>query len=302
MKRFLVNLWNKSVDCYLKAKDVFHAISDFCYRHCHQAPEVVSIEETLSYIMEHHCSVSRLGDGEIKLVAGKNLGFQKATKEIQQRMIDVLAHPIPNHIVCLPDIFRDLNQYEPGASRHWRKHLSYYRKYWYRYTDKNRKFYNAFISRCYMMFQDKSNVQKHFLHLKQLWDKKNIIIVEGEKSRLGIGNDLFDNASSIKRILGPNTEAFHYYDKIIQAVNQFPKSTLILLALGPTATIMAYDLARQGYQAIDLGHVDIEYEWFRMGATHKVPVKNKFVNEAGAGVGVGELNDQRYLSEIVWHY
>ena len=72
---------------------------------------------------------------------------------------------------------------------------------------------------------------------------------------MGIGNDLFDNASSIKRILGPNTEAFHYYDKIIQAVNQFPKSTLILLALGPTATIMAYDLARQGYQAIDLAIV-----------------------------------------------
>ena len=77
---------------------------------------------------------------------------------------------------------------------------------------------------------------------------------------------------------------------------------MILLALGPTATILAYDLALKGYQAIDIGHVDIEYEWFRMGATHKVPVPNKFVNEAGAGVGVGDIDNKKYLSEIVCRF
>ena len=60
--------------------------------------------------------------------------------------------------------------------------------------------------------------------------------------------------------------------------------------------------AVKGYQAIDIGHVDIEYEWFKMGASHKVPVPNKFVNEAGAGVGVGDIDNKKYLSEIVCRF
>lgn len=28
-------------------------------------------------------------------------------------------------------------------------------------------------------------------------------------------------------------------------------------------------------RALKLGHIDVEYEWFRMGATHKVPIKGK---------------------------
>lgn len=72
--------------------------------------------------------------------------------------------------------------------------------------------------------------------------------------------------------------------------------------MGPTATILAADLSTRGYQAIDIGHIDIEYEWSRMHVTHKVPVENKFVNEAGAGVGVGDINDIKYKNEIVCRF
>lgn len=37
--------------------------------------------------------------------------------------------------------------------------------------------------------------------------------------------------------------------------------------------MLSYELAKLGYQAIDLGHLDIEYEWFRMGAKGRVPIK-----------------------------
>ena len=141
------------------------------------------------------------------------------------------------------------------------------------------------------------------LRLKKIWNNKDILLIEGEKSRLGIGNDLFDNVKSIQRILAPNRNAFKHYNDILKEVCKYnPADYLILLALGPTATILAYDLALKGYQAIDIGHVDIEYEWFKMGATHKVPVPNKFVNEAGAGAGVGDIDNKKYLSEIVCRF
>ena len=78
-------------------------------------------------------------------------------------------------------------------------------------------------------------------------------------SRLGVGNDLLDNAKSIKRILGPSRQAFSKYDEILDEAKKLDKDVLILLALGPAATCLAYDLHKLGYQAVDIGHVDVEY-------------------------------------------
>lgn len=46
----------------------------------------------------------------------------------------------------------------------------------------------------------------------------------------------------------------------------------MLIALGPTATVMAYDLADMGYQALDIGNVDIEAEWFLRGVDEKIKI------------------------------
>lgn len=74
---------------------------------------------------------------------------------------------------------------------------------------------------------------------------------------------------------------------------------LILIALGMTATILAYDLAKAGLWAIDIGHIDVEYEWFIRGATEKVALNGKFVNEAPGGRDVAEVKDSLYESQII---
>jgi glycosyltransferase, family 8 len=154
-----------------------------------------------------------------------------------------------------------------------------------------------------MMFADKTQCAFYFKLIQQIWADKDILLIEGEKSRLGVGNDLFDNVKSIRRILAPNTNAFDHYDAIMKIVQKYsPNEYLILLALGPTATVMAYNLAQKGYQAIDIGHIDIEYEWYRMGASHKVPIPSKYVNEADAGVGVGDIHDEKYKKEIICRF
>ncbi len=74
---------------------------------------------------------------------------------------------------------------------------------------------------------------------------------------------------------------------------------MLLLALGPTATVLAYDLSLRGFQAIDIGHIDIEYEWFLMKATKKVPIKNKHVQELGRDKTANGDSDATYDSQIV---
>lgn len=72
-----------------------------------------------------------------------------------------------------------------------------------------------------------------------------------------------------------------------------------MIALGMTATVLAYDLAKAGLWAIDIGHIDVEYEWFLRGATEKIALNGKFVNEAPGGREVAELNDPVYESQII---
>ena len=65
---------------------------------------------------------------------------------------------------------------------------------------------------------------------------KDLLIVEGETSRSGVGNDLFDNAHSIKRIICPARDAYAYIEQIQQAIIQHAENRLILLMLGPMSS------------------------------------------------------------------
>ena len=78
------------------------------------------------------------------------------------------------------------------------------------------------------------------------------------------------------------------------------KNKLILIALGPTATILAYDLYKLGYLAIDIGHIDIEYEWFLRKANTKIPIKNKYVNEIRRRKNkFTKVKDKSYFHQII---
>ena len=128
-------------------------------------------------------------------------------------------------------------------------------------------------------------------------------MIEGEKSRMGVGNDLFNNAKSIKRILCPAENAYAHYKEIYsKAVELISKDDLVLIALGPTATVLAHDLFLAGYQAVDIGHVDISYEWYLRGVSNpseRITIPGKYVNEAPGGNLVEATNDPDYLNQII---
>ena len=147
--------------------------------------------------------------------------------------------------------------------------------------------------------KDKSKVGHVVGQLKKIWEGRPVFIIEGRYSCLGIGNDLFDNAKSIRRIICPSQNAFSKYDEIFETATKIiPKDCLILSALGMTATELCYDPSRRGYQAIDIGHIDIEYSWFRMRAKKKCSVPGKAVNEI-SNMPEKECSDNKYSESIV---
>lgn len=263
-----------------------------------QIPQIASIEETIQKIVKEGCSVSRFGDGEILLTNNKAIGFQKADSKLGERLKEVLQSNADGHIVCLSDTFTDIYRYNRKARRFWRTHFFIYGHIWDNLLIPNKQYYNTFVTRPYMDFAQKTQCGKWFHDMQAIWQNRNIIFIEGEKSRLAVGNDLFHNAKSIKRILCPPTSAFDKYDSIINEAVKQNKDVLFLIALGPTATVLAYDLHQKGYQAIDIGHVDIEYEWWRMKAKRKVKIQNKYVNEAVGG-NIVSVAGEEYESQII---
>ena len=186
-----------------------------------------------------------------------------------------------------------------NARKYWMKYLNLNRSKIYKIINMNKIYYDTQVTRLYIDIKDKSKVENRFNLVKSLWNNREVVIVEGEKSRLGIGNDLFNGCKSIERIICPSINAFSKYDEILKEVKKQDKSKLILIALGPTATILAYDLANAGYQAIDIGHIDIEYEWYLMKVKEKCPVKNKYIGEINGGDCVEDILDKKYNKQII---
>ena len=168
--------------------------------------------------------------------------------------------------------------------------------------DRNKQYYDAYLSRPYIIYRDNNTdgPRKRFEHLKQIWNKRDVVMIEGEQTRLGVGNDLFDNCTSIKRILVPSKNAYDRYDDVLQcALNNIDKDNLVLIATGPSAGVFAYDLAMNGYQAVDIGHVDVEYEWFLKGTGNREPLDNKYTNEIPGQEEAQMIQDPVYESQII---
>jgi glycosyltransferase family protein len=138
-----------------------------------------------------------------------------------------------------------------------------------------------------------------FKELRRIWAKRSCVFVEGEHTGMGVGNDLFKNAARIRRIIAPAENAFHSYDAILKECRGQPADTLFLLALGPTATVLAYDLCRLGFQAVDVGHVDLEYEWFLRGEGRRTLVEGKYNNEMPEAAYPEAIEDETYLGQII---
>lgn len=260
---------------------------------------VLSIDQSLDYLLEKGASVVRFGDGEMDLIAGSGIVYQEYDPELSARLREIMSMESDERLmVCLSDVFTGLERYSIDAQNFWKVHL-YYHLSDYQEICRAPWYGSTFISRPYIDLEDKTPSAGYFAKLKQLWQDKDLLIVEGLTSRSGVGNDLFDGARSIKRIICPSRNAYSKLEAIKQAVREQADNRLILTMLGPTAKVLVYDLVQEGYRALDIGHIDSEYEWFQMGATHKVKLSHKHTAEHNFDQDIEFRDDQAYDSQIV---
>lgn len=281
---------------------LFHAADNFGYEVCDEKfqenvwhPQIMSIGDTIDEIVEHKKSIARFGDCEFGIMCGvQRWRYQKRDEKLAERLKEVVQSRNDNILIGLIDFYGDLSSWEKSAANGARIYLTpEVRKQNYALLDRNRLYANTSISR--------NETMEGVRNQKRIWEGRDCVFIEGFQTRMGVGNDLFDNAKSIVRILCPAESAFDRYEEIYREAVKQPKDRLVLLALGPTASVLAYDLALQGYQAVDIGHADLSYEVLLKGKSSlsDTSVPNKYNNEAPDGNLVEEIHDAVYESQII---
>jgi glycosyltransferase family protein len=266
----------------------------------YRMPVVRSIDETLDAILERRGSIARFGDSEFLYIIDRlNLPYQSYNERLAAKLKTILKSTDERIFVGLPIGYHSHENLTRASELIWRSQIAWIYPRLRKYLNLDRQYYNASMTRIYMDYRVKSACGRYIEKLKRIWADRHVMLIEGEKSRLGMGNDLFAGARSVRRILAPAHHAFTRYDDLLNAARQHDRSVLFLIALGPTATALAYDLALDGYQALDIGNVDIEYEWYRSGAQTKVKVPGKYTSEAVGGRVVEDLLDPEYEGQVI---
>lgn len=265
-------------------------------------PHIQPAEELLEIIINEKKSLSRYGDGELEIMQCRERPwFQKADQMLAERLRKIFSEKNERVIIALANNFGNLECYTETAADGIRQYLSHgIREKIMNIIDMGRTYYDAYVTRPYLIFKDKNHAISIFSLLKKIWNNRKVLLVEGCYAYNGVRNDLFDGSHSIQRIIAPPMNAFSVYDDLLKTVVQHAdEDTLVLISLGPTASVLAYDLAMQGIQALDIGQLDNEYEWYIMRAETRLPIPGKCVAEVPECHMPKEIQDETYENQIV---
>ena len=214
-------------------------------------PTVWSEEQTIRHIIDHHSSICRFGDGELKLMIGeRHKSFQDVNPVLNARLAEVLASNDPNILVGIHPV-RDFD----SLGRIWQKFIIRIGPEVLALLDGQRSYPSMGAFRVLPDHSKEALIERVRL-IKQIWQERKILLVVGENSRFTFEEELFNNARSVEFLYAPAKNAFAQYEDILARIQAYdPNEYLIMPVLGPTATVLAYDLAKQGYQAIDFGQM-----------------------------------------------
>ncbi|MCM1211808.1 MAG: GT-D fold domain-containing glycosyltransferase [Blautia sp.] len=270
-----------------------------------EIPDIQSSEQLLKKIIKEGKSLARFGDGEFEIMFQRERPwFQSVDDELSIRLREVIRNKNEGILIAIADNFGKLEKYKEDSADIIRQYMIKSRKDIMSFIDVNRVYYNAYVTRPYILYKDKRHASPIFDLFKKVWTNRNIILVEGKGGKIGVGNDLLQDAVTIRRIECPVRNAWDKYKDILESVRRVAnKEDLICISLGPTATVLAYDLFMLGYQALDIGQVDIEYEWYIRNVDVRVSIDGKLVAEVDENFKESrEFQDQNkeYENQVVY--
>lgn len=226
-------------------------------------PKVISELETIEEIRLTYASIGRFGDGEINLIFGKDIYFQRYEYHLARRLLQVLRS---SHDCYLTAILPAIDELSINEKAKRDMLYSEYHKSVSWCARGNTRYYSACISRPDAV--SSFNGFSYFQSLTQLWQKRKVLFVCPDESMSN--HKLFENAECYGVIQCTSMNAWGEYRRMLDTVLEKVNSTrfLVLLSVGPTATVLSYDLHLRGIQALDIGQVRKIFDRYTVGSTN----------------------------------
>lgn len=234
-------------------------------------PKIYTREETIKILQETNLSIARFGDGEIQVINGASIPYQKYDKKLAERLKEILKNQDENFLVGINRWYfhyiemQNLNamqmEFNTYAMPKIRKNLM-------KLIDWEKQYCSAEITT--------NQSQEYFNECRKIWENKKLLIVGCKVARENLKYNIFDNAKE-EYLDIPNKHAFDLYDEVLDRIkNNYDKNTLIILMAGPAAKLWAFDLAKSGYRALDLGHIAKSYDYCMQGGVKTAEDTMKF--------------------------
>ncbi|MDR3400933.1 MAG: GT-D fold domain-containing glycosyltransferase [Chthoniobacter sp.] len=209
---------------------------------------VIGERETLEVIRERRASMARYGDGELEIMIGGGIYFQEQDPELARRLRRILRAPRRDFLVGIPN-FEALQIKTQSRKGTWQR----YRRMFSHLVRGGAEYHSAFVSRPASIVGLES--AEYFQAWQALWAGREVVVVH--HSPATAEHTMFRTASAVHQVFCPAQNAFGEYAAVLEraAVHAARPGVLFLIAAGPTAGVLAWDLAERGAQALDIGHL-----------------------------------------------
>jgi hypothetical protein len=201
-------------------------------------PKVADEFETIKKVLKGF-SLSRYGDGELKILSGKGYVREAGSAKLTAELVEAFQTPAPMCLVGIPTMCPDGPKYES-----WLRHEARF----LRFLKPKARYYSAFVTR-----PDSApwiDSPEYVRQVQHIWLGKRAVVLCEERGSMRLA--VAKGAESVKHVVCPRHEAYAQIDRLEREIVKASPDVAILSA-GPTASCLANRLAARGIQAVDLG-------------------------------------------------
>jgi hypothetical protein len=209
--------------------------------------------ETVRAIGERHGSIARYGDGELMIMLGRGIYFQEYDPALARRLRAILRQPSRQFLVGLPP-FDTMSI----TKEFWRKEWRRFRRLFSYLVLDGAEYHSTALSRPASVANWQP--EEFYAAFTALWKGRELVLIHNHPAVAE--HPLFREAKSVHHVPCLAEHAFREYPALLERAARFLDlpDVLFLIAAGPTACLLAWDLAGRGAQALDVGHLASAYD------------------------------------------
>jgi len=217
-------------------------------------------EETWKTVLEKPKSILRIGDGELALIDGKDIPFQKYDRRLAEYLKKALTDDRTDLYVGIDyNYFHGFDNVTEQIRKHNYLWGPEYKKVLMKYCNPDRQYISASFNQLYMDYVE-YDWQAYTENIKRFFADREIVVFAGKGIFDEFEYNVFDNALSCEYVWARKSDAFEEFDSLLEKAGTYPGNKVLCFVLGPTAKPLVYELSKAGHMAWDLGHMAKDYD------------------------------------------